>query len=172
MHIVDTKALIGKLEAFVDELATAPHFRARIHMAEHAYDILDEICGEIEKMVTSPSVKDPTEERQMREMPSAHREDARPIKPLRFKKMTLVQTARALLKDHGQLHGKEIERLAKEGGYRSKAEHFQSTLAVAFKRDGGFENLGENTWRVKPPSTEQRIPEVVPDSVNGAHMND
>lgn len=63
-----------------------------------------------------------------------------------FKDLTLARVGRILLSEHGTMHGSEIERLAKQGGFKSKADRFQSYLAVAFKRDGGFENTGGNNW--------------------------
>jgi hypothetical protein len=163
----DIKALIQKLDALADELLMAPHFRARVHMAEHVYDALGDITQSIEEIVKTTADKvievsdDP-------EIPAAHLDEPKIAKPLRFRKLTLVRAARLLLKEHGQLHGKEIERLVKEGGYRSVADHFQSTLAVTFKRDGGFENVGGNMWRLKLPSPEQKSSEAVPGSLNGA----
>src|ERR1039457_4238062 len=67
-----------------------------------------------------------------------------------FKDLTLAQIGKRLLEEHGTLHGSEIEKRAKAGGFKSDSEHFQSYLAVAFKRAGGFENLGKNTWMLNP----------------------
>src|SRR5215469_7159451 len=69
---------------------------------------------------------------------------------LPFRVMTLAQAGKSLLREFGQLHGKEIEHKVKEGGYRSKSRHFQQSLLSAFERDGAFENIGGNTWRLKP----------------------
>src|ERR1035441_8096786 len=66
-----------------------------------------------------------------------------------FKNLTLAKIGRRLLAEHGKLHGKEIERLAKAGGFKGGKENFQNYMPVAFKRDGGFENVGGNTWRLK-----------------------
>jgi hypothetical protein len=67
----------------------------------------------------------------------------------RFRDLTLAEVGRLLLKERGLLHGKEIEKLAREGGYKSGGEHFQSYLATAFKREGDFENIGKNRWKLK-----------------------
>jgi hypothetical protein len=165
--MTDIKVLIQKLDALADELLTAPHFRARVHMAEHVYDALGDITQSVEETVKTTADK-AVEVSDDPEIPTDHMDEQKPVRPLRFRKLTLVQAARIVLKEHGQLHGTEIDRLVKEGGYKSKAEHFQSTLAVAFRRDGGFENVGENTWRLKLPSTEPRISEALPMSLNGS----
>jgi hypothetical protein len=67
---------------------------------------------------------------------------------VRFKGMRLANVGRILLQENGVLHGKEIEVLAKEGGFKSRSEHFQSLLSVAFKRNGGFTNVGGNRWKI------------------------
>ena len=70
----------------------------------------------------------------------------------RFRNLTLAQIGRRLLEEHGALHGKEIERLAKAGGFKGGTKNFQNYMPVAFKRDGGFENTGGNNWRLKEPA--------------------
>jgi hypothetical protein len=68
----------------------------------------------------------------------------------RFKGVILAEVARALIAENsGPLHGKEIERLAKAGGFIGGTNNFQNYLPVALKRDGGFENIGGNTWKLK-----------------------
>jgi hypothetical protein len=83
--------------------------------------------------------------------PTDARREPRP-RPQRlpFKNLTLSQAVKALLQVHKRLHGKEIETLVKEGGYRTKARHFQQNLISASERDGGFINVGGNTWELKP----------------------
>ena len=68
---------------------------------------------------------------------------------MRFRKMTMAEGAEVLLKDQPQLHGSQIEKMLKDGGYRSYSENFQSALTVALKRAGKFENIGGNVWRLK-----------------------
>ena len=147
---------IRRLETYADGLENAPHFRARIHIAEHLYDFLDEIYQEIERIVKADKLpkneaenvnSTPTGQRE--ELYLEHRDEPKVAKPFRFRKATMAEGARALLRENGQLHGKAIEQLLKEGGYKSEAKHFQSSLAVALGRDGGFENIGENTWKLK-----------------------
>ena len=70
----------------------------------------------------------------------------------RFKDLKLAQIAKILLTEHEALHGTKIEQLAKAGGYTGGTANFQNYLPVALKRDGGFENTGGNTWRLKNDS--------------------
>ncbi len=67
----------------------------------------------------------------------------------RFKDLKLAEIAKILLGDYGLLHGAKIEELAKAGGYTGGTANFQNYLPVALKRDGGFENIGGNTWKLK-----------------------
>jgi hypothetical protein len=83
----------------------------------------------------------------------------RPTGPKPFKELSLANVGKILLRDQGTLHGSDIERLAKDGGFKSESENFQAYLAVAFKRAGGFENIGRNQWKLNPkvpPSREPR----------------
>jgi hypothetical protein len=68
----------------------------------------------------------------------------------RFRDLALAQVVYELLSHHDQLHGTEIERLAREGGFRGGTNNFQNYLPMALKRAGGFENLGRNTWMLNP----------------------
>lgn len=70
----------------------------------------------------------------------------------RFKDMKLADIGRILLRERGILHGTDIEKLAKAGGFKGGANHFQNYMPVAFKRDGGFENIGGNKWKLKEPA--------------------
>lgn len=70
-------------------------------------------------------------------------------KSKRFRGMTLAEVGKILLTENPTLHGKKIEELAKAGGFKSGTKHFQNYMPVAFKRDGGFENIGGNTWKLK-----------------------
>jgi hypothetical protein len=54
-----------------------------------------------------------------------------------------------LIKEHGALHGKKLEELAKASGFKGGTNNFQNYLPVALKRDGGFENTGGNVWKLK-----------------------
>jgi hypothetical protein len=70
--------------------------------------------------------------------------------PKPFRDMDLASVARIILQEHdgGPLHGKEIERLAKAGGYDKGGKHWQGYLGIALQRSGGFENIGLNRWRL------------------------
>jgi len=68
----------------------------------------------------------------------------------RFKNMPLADIARVLLTEHEALHGKELEKLAVAGGFKGSQKHFQTHMPTAFKRAGGFENIGKNRWRLNP----------------------
>jgi hypothetical protein len=70
----------------------------------------------------------------------------------RFKDLKLGQIAKILLTEHETLHGTKIEQLAKTGGYMGGKTKFQAYLPVALKREGIFENIGKNTWRLKTRS--------------------
>jgi hypothetical protein len=92
---------------------------------------------------------------------SPHREPRPRPGRLPFRNLTLVQAVKVLLREQKQLHGKEIERLLREGGYRTKARHFQQGMFSAFERDGGFVNVGGNTWKLKmEPSANGTLPET------------
>ena len=71
------------------------------------------------------------------------------LNPRRFKDLALAAIGRTLLGEHGTLHGKDIERLAKAGGFKKGGKHFQNYMPTAFRRDGGFENIGGNTWKLR-----------------------
>jgi hypothetical protein len=65
----------------------------------------------------------------------------------RFRDMKLADVGRTLIRENcGPLHGSEIEKRAKAGGFPGGTENFQNYMPVAFKRDGGFVNIGRNTW--------------------------
>jgi hypothetical protein len=70
--------------------------------------------------------------------------------PRPFRDMDLASVARIILQEHdgGPMHGKEIEKLAKAGGYDKGGAHWQGYLSIALKRVGGFENIGLNTWKL------------------------
>ena len=67
---------------------------------------------------------------------------------LRFKGLPLAEIARTLLTENEILHGKEIEQMARAGGFKGGQNHFQTYMPTAFKRAGGFENIGKNRWRL------------------------
>lgn len=74
----------------------------------------------------------------------------------RFKDLTLAEVGKILLSEHEVLHGKEIESLAKAGGFTGGNGNFQNYLPVALKRAGGFQNVGGNRWRINESIQPQR----------------
>jgi hypothetical protein len=157
------KDLVEKLGEYCTQMTGAPYFRAQVHMAEHVFDTLGDINLEVEHFLKSanhpaagskagrPSRVPPRPATTQIVHPE-HDEPHLKLKGQPFRKMTLAQAARELLAEHAVLHGKDIERLALEGGYRTASKNFQSTMVIAFQRDGGFENVGRNRWRLKQPS--------------------
>jgi hypothetical protein len=83
----------------------------------------------------------------LRHRPEIERDDHRQ----RFSDKTMSEAAAILLAERKQLHGREIERLLKEGGYRSRSQFFQNVLEATFKRDGRFRNIGGNIWELQEP---------------------
>jgi hypothetical protein len=79
----------------------------------------------------------------------AHVATPPPENSKRFKELTLAEVGHILLTENESLHGKEIERLAKAGGFKGGANNFQNYMPVAFKRAGTFMNIGGNTWKLK-----------------------
>lgn len=77
-------------------------------------------------------------------------EPKRAAGPKPFRDMDLASVARIILKEHDgtPMHGKEIEKLAKAGGYAKGGAHWQGYLSIALKRAGGIENIGLNRWRI------------------------
>jgi hypothetical protein len=156
------KDLVEKLGEYCTQMTGAPYFRAQVHMAEHVFDTLSEINLEVEhflKTANQPTGPAVGRSRKVSPRPVTtevvhpeHGESHPKLKGQPFRKMTLAEATRELLTEHAVLHGKEIERLVLEGGYRTASKHFQSTMLVAFQRDGGFENVGRNRWRLKQPS--------------------
>ena len=74
----------------------------------------------------------------------------------KFKDLTMAEVGRILLAEHGTLHGKDIERLARAGGFTGGMNNFQNYMPIAFKRAGGFENIGGNRWKLNEEVKPQR----------------
>ncbi len=160
------------VEHFTRAFVNADTFREQIHLAAHILDHLHMIETEVESAIKGqprPAIEvekspqrsfpefegdSPCQERA--QSPSGengpkqngHEKHPDGHSPT-FRNLTLVQAGEILLTEHPVLHGKELERLMKERGYRSKAEHFQKMLQATFTRDGRFENTGLNHWRLK-----------------------
>lgn|ERR1022692_1165505 len=77
-------------------------------------------------------------------------EPKRAAGPKPFRDIDLASVVRIILSEHdgGPMHGKEIETIARAGGYEKGGEHWQGYLSIALKRAGGIENIGLNRWRL------------------------
>jgi hypothetical protein len=143
---------VQALDALASNLTKATSIRDKVKLADRIFGTLSECESLVERFITTElaGTNGNRSRTQAKSVPQqgSHNADAC-IQTKRFRKMTLGQIGRMLLKERGVLHGKEIERLAKEGGYKSKGKHFQSSLATAFKREGNFENMGRNRWKLK-----------------------
>jgi hypothetical protein len=168
---------IARLAEHAENLAKTEDFRLRVHYADDIFSLLDTIECEVERVILAgppqhnysvteitvdglgagtvsaslnlcPAPAGPTTGEPPEAQPQRHRD----LKPRRlpFRSLTLAQAAKVVLREHGQLHGKEIERRLREGGYKTKARYFQAGMLGAFERDGGFINIGGNTWKLKP----------------------
>lgn len=145
---MDLRDQVQALDASAQELSKASSIRDKVRCADRIYDILAECEKLVERFVVTEIAA--TNGHGFSKRSPKHKIGGPRKGPQMFKDMTLAEIGKALLKTHGSLHGSKIEQLAKEGGYKSEnAEHFQSYLAVAFKRDGGFVNTGRNNWKLK-----------------------
>jgi hypothetical protein len=77
----------------------------------------------------------------------------------RFRDMSIAAASKLLLTERGMLHGSEIERMLRAGGYETKARRFQNVMRIAFEKDGGFVNIGGNLWKLKSQdvTTDQKV---------------
>jgi len=153
---MELKTLVAKLEALSTNLEVAQTVRERVRIADRIYEALSEIEQRVETFVVK-EIGQPGGVETVLKAPSIRITPAKG----RFRESTIAEGGKILLKEHGVLHGKEIERLLKEDGYRSNSDKFQNTMVVAFRRDGGFENIGGNRWKLKDgglPFTPQRFP--------------
>jgi hypothetical protein len=148
---------IQALEKSTTDLAKAASIRDKVRLADQVYGILSECEKLVEHfVVTEIGTSNGHRNSQEDPKPRERRSPKQPAKPTalagrKFADLTLAQIGKQLLEEKGgTIHGSEIEKLAKAGGFKSTSEHFQSYLAVAFKRVGGFENLGKNTWKLNP----------------------
>ena len=144
---------IQALDESTSELAKATSIRDKVRLADRIYGILSECEKLVEHfVVTEIGMNNGHRRSQEEPKPSERRNQNQSRNPTgkEFKDLTLAQIGKRLLEEHGTLHGSEIEKRAKAAGFKSDSEHFQSYLALAFKRAGGFENLGKNTWMLNP----------------------
>jgi hypothetical protein len=159
---------IQALNESTDDLAKATTIRDKVKLADRIYGILSECEKLVEHfVVTEIGMSNGHKRPQEDHKPSEHAIRKQPAISTgkEFKSLTLAEIGKTLLEEYGTLHGSAIEKRAKAGGFKSDSKHFQSYLAVAFKRAGGFKNLGKNTWVLDqntPPAN--RTTEVVSSS--------
>jgi hypothetical protein len=155
---MNLKTLVERLEALSNNLEVAETVRERVRIADRIYEALNEIEQRVETFVVK-EIGQPSN--------STETLKSKAVKPLsedkaerkdRFKHLTIAEAGMILLRERGVLHGKEIENLLIEGGYKSKSEKFQNTMVVAFRRHGGFENIGGNRWKLRDAQAPQRFP--------------
>jgi hypothetical protein len=160
------KPLLSKLavdmEYFARQVVESKEYMRQVHFADHLqttwWEIKEEIeqilkTGEVSTIEEKPAIAEVTEPDRpgaiLSEANDRLRGDDHPetkARPdFRFRDLTLVEGAVILLTEEGRLHGREIERRLKKGGYQSDAKFFQNMLDSSFKRDGRFKNVGGNT---------------------------
>lgn len=163
--IVVIESQVKTLEELATNLVTAVTIREKVRLADRIFAAL----GECEKLVEQFIVNGMTMAGNASHVaPPAVAKHVQPVQPIaksrqigskQFRDVGLADVARELLSGVDSMHGVEIERLAKAGGFESDAKHFQSYLSVALKRKGGFENIGKNRWRLNdkvPPQGRER----------------
>jgi len=139
---------VQALDVLAANLSKATSVREKVRLADRIFETLGECERLVERFVVS-ELGGTSGTRSSAQTQSSIRTTDEHVQSKRFRDLPLAEVGRVLLKERGLLHGKEIERLAREGGYKSGGEHFQSYLATAFKREGGFENIGKNRWKLK-----------------------
>jgi hypothetical protein len=157
------------IDFYAHEMLDAKSFMSRVHFADHIYrswvamqkeleqflksgkpEMIDEVSVDAIPINRSKGVrgrKAESPQPALRHGSDSERDEHRQ----RFSDKTMSEAAAVLLAEKKQLHGREIERLLKEGGYRSKSQFFQNVLEATFKRDGRFRNVGGNIWELKEP---------------------
>ena len=68
----------------------------------------------------------------------------------KFVHMKLVDAAFEILSEIKQAHAKEITALLNQGGKTVGGEKPFQTLSSALRQDKRFENIGKNTFRIRP----------------------
>jgi hypothetical protein len=144
-------------------------FIGTVHYVDHAYMAISVLQAQLESFVRRPAMQPQgtrkvvatrsAKETSLQELarrlsePSPIQEDHKPDHhQSRFRDLKLADVVAAILKKQTELHGKEIEKHAKEGGYQTKAKHFQTMLDGTLRNDGRFVNVGGNRWRLREPT--------------------
>jgi hypothetical protein len=149
---MNLKTVVAKLEALSNNLEVAQSVRERVRIADRIYEALNEIEQRVETFVVKEIGQSNGSLNALRATVVPSSGDSTDAKG-RFSEMSIAGAAKILLKEHGVLHGKEIEKLLRSGGYESNSKKFQTTMVVALSRDGGFVNIGKNRWKLKEAQT-------------------
>jgi hypothetical protein len=155
--MLDIHSQVRTLESLAGDLAKAASIREKVELGARIFGALAECEKLVERFMISEMATDSSDDnardkREARADESHYREpNAR-----QFRDMKLSDIGSVLLRERSELHGKEIERLAKAGGFKSTGKSFQGYLAVAFRRAGGFRNIGKNRWRLDPTVPPER----------------
>ena len=136
---------VQALQALIDNLGKAATLREKIRLADRIYAALGECERLVDKFIADTvgggesGAKSTGEQAEAARSGVSTRESGKSEAPgykdpgpRQFKNMKLASVGRILLRDRGVLHGAEIERLAKLGGFESNAKTFQPYLSVAF----------------------------------------
>src|ERR1039457_2201499 len=119
---MDLTTQIQALQAMACNLGSATSVREKVKLADHIFEVLSECEKLVEGfIVTELSTTNGSNRNHQVEKSSAQQTE-KPTAPIvtskRFKGMTLADVGRILLKESAVLHGKEIETLAKGGGFK------------------------------------------------------
>jgi hypothetical protein len=139
---------IRAIQVLTENLCSAISVKERVRIAGRIFEAIGQFESDVEDFVVTGSDGGKRSQSVSEAAPSPLPPSATSVSHRKFSEMKLADIGRVLLTERGVLHGKEIEDLAKAGGFKSESENFQSYLAVAFQREGGFENLGKNRWRL------------------------
>lgn len=134
---------VSKLGVLTKELTSASSIRERVRISKEMFDTLGEVEREIESFVRQEIAHVSGNGSGPKAIPATEIHS-----PTRFAKSSIADGTRILLQENGQLHGREIEKRLKGGGYPTKSTKFQPILRNTLIRVGGFENVGGNIWRL------------------------
>ncbi len=125
---MELKSLVAKLEVLSSNLEIAQTVRERVRIADRIYEALSEIEQRVETFVVR-EIGQPSEVGTI--LKSSPVRTSPPVKG-RFRDVTIAGGGKILLKEHGVLHGREIERLLKADGYKSNSDKFQTQWLLRF----------------------------------------
>lgn len=144
LHDMAIEKAVSKLGVLAKELTGANSVRERVRISHEMFDTLGEVEREIESFVMQEIAHVNGNGSGPKALPAAE-----VYSSTRFAKSSIAEGTRILLQENHQLHGHEIEKRLRLGGYPTKATKFQPILRNTLNRVGGFENIGGNIWRLK-----------------------